>query len=284
LPAPRSRKRPILTALNADRHVLYTAAVQSVESDLEFFDRVYRKRHGRLPSRLKEDFCGTAALAAEFARMRRENRAWGVDLDRPTLDWGRRHYLAPLGEAAERVELLRDDVRRVHRPPVDVVAALNFSYSVFKTRPAMVAYFRNARRSLRRGGIFVVDAFGGNEAMKDLVERRRIPASDGPLGRRVPPFTYVWDQAWFNAVDHHILCHIHFEFKDGTALRRAFTYDWRLWTLPELQELMAEAGFREPEVYLEGWNDKTGEADGVFRRRTRFANISGWIAYVVGYR
>jgi SAM-dependent methyltransferase len=274
---------PALTAATADRHLLYTAAVQSVESDLEFFDRIYRKRNGRWPSLLKEDFCGTAALAAAFVKMRPENRAIGVDLHRPTLEWGRRHYVERLGAAADRVTLLREDVRENHRPPVDVVAALNFSYSVFKTRAGMITYFRNARRSLGKDGVFVVDAFGGNDAMKDLVERRRIPASIGPGGERVPAFTYVWDQARFNAVDHHILCHIHFEFKDGTSIRRAFTYDWRLWTLPELQELLLESGFREAEVYLEGWNDKTGEADGVFRRRTTFANMAGWIAYVVGY-
>jgi hypothetical protein len=116
------------------------------------------------------------------------------------------------------------------------------------------------------------------------VERRRIPATDAPGGERVPPFTYVWDQASYNAVDHHIRCYIHFEFKDGTALRRAFRYDWRLWSLPELQELMREAGFADVEVYLEGWDDGEEEPDGNFRRRTTFKNIEGWIGYVVGYR
>jgi SAM-dependent methyltransferase len=280
----KRRARAPLTAATADRHILYTAAVQSVETDLEFFDRVYRRRNGRLPSLLKEDFCGTAAMAAEFVRMRPRNRAVGVDLHRPTLEWGRRHNLAPLGKAASRVTLLEKDVRRVHRPQVDVIAALNFSYSVFKTRPALLEYFTGACRSLRRGGVFVIDAFGGCEATRELVERRRIPATDGPGGTRVPPFTYVWDQASYNAVDHHIRCHIHFEFKDGTAKRRAFSYDWRLWSLPELQELMREAGFREVEVYLEGWDDGSDEPDGAFRRRTAFKNIEGWIGYVVGYR
>jgi len=84
-------------------------------------------------------------------------------------------------------------------------------------------------------------------------------------------------------VNHHILCHIHFEFQDGTRMDKAFTYDWRYWTLPELQELMVEAGFKNPEVYVEGW-DEDEEPDGIFRRRKRMDNIPGWVGYVVGYR
>jgi hypothetical protein len=67
-------------------------------------------------------------------------------------------------------------------------------------------------------------------------------------------------------------------------MERAFTYDWRLWTLPELQEILLEAGFQDAEVYMEGWDDEADEADGIFRRRTRFDNMAGWVGYVVGYR
>jgi cyclopropane fatty-acyl-phospholipid synthase-like methyltransferase len=172
----------------------------------------------------------------------------------------------------------------VSRPKVDLVTALNFSYSVFKTRDALRAYFRNARESLTAKGIFVLDAFGGNDAMDNLEETRRIPASVAFDGRRVPPFTYVWHQERFNTIDHHILCHIHFRFRDGSRLEGAFTYDWRLWTLPELQELLLEAGFASTEVYMEGWNAETREASGIFRRRSYFENQAGWIGYVVGYR
>ena len=83
-------------------------------------------------------------------------------------------------------------------------------------------------------------------------------------------------------VNHHILCHIHFKFPDKSKMKRAFTYDWRLWTLPELQELMLEAGFARADVYLEGWDDEEDEADGIFRRRKHFDNMAGWVGYVVG--
>jgi len=66
------------------------------------------------------------------------------------------------------------------------------------------------------------------------------------------------------------------------VMKKAFTYDWRLWTLPELQELMQEAGFHDVSVYLEGWDDDADEADGIFRKRKQAENIPGWVGYVVG--
>src|SRR5262245_34724867 len=111
-----------------DRHVLYEAAVQGVEYDLDFVERVHRGNSGRWPRLLREDFCGTAALAAAWAVRRPENRAWGVDHDARVLAWARAHRLPRLGEAASRVRLTRGDVRRRRGPLMDAVVALNFSY------------------------------------------------------------------------------------------------------------------------------------------------------------
>ena len=124
-----------LTAATADKHVLYEASVQCVEADLDFFDRLSKRRRGRPFRILKEDFCGTAALATEFVRRHPENQAWGVDLHKPTLDWGIGGGTFPGWERKQdRVTLVRDDVMDVNEPKVELVAALNFSYGVFKTR------------------------------------------------------------------------------------------------------------------------------------------------------
>lgn len=266
-----------------DPFYLYSAAVQSVDVDLDFFRKVYRKTHDGRPFRLlREDFCGTALLAREFARRKTEHRAWGVDLDRPTLDWGDAHYDDVMGDTRSRLELVCDDVRKVTRPKVEVVAALNFSYSVFKTRAELGGYFREVRRSLLPGGMFIIDAWGGSDSYYEDQEKRPIPSEKTFDGKRVPAFTYVWDQARFNPVDHHISCHIHFKLPGGKRLKRAFTYDWRLWTLAELQELMLEGGFRATEVHAEGWDDKADEPDGKFRRKRYFENEGAWVVYVVG--
>jgi SAM-dependent methyltransferase len=267
-----------------DRHRLYEASVQGVEYDLDFFARVYRSIRGRRFTRLREDFCGTAAMACAWALRGPRHRAWGVDLDRETLEWSRRHHLAHMRGAARRVTLLRADVRRARLPRVDVIAAFNFSYWVFHRRRELVGYFRAARRGLAPGGLMFANAFGGSEATGTLTESRRIPASQAADGRRVPPFTYVWEQARFNPVDHRLLCHIHFRLVDGRMRRRAFTYDWRLWTLPEIVDAMREAGFADARVYAEGWDDARHAPDDVYRRRVRFEQQESWLAVVVGVR
>jgi len=266
------------------RHYLYSAAVQSVEADLKFFRRIYRKKNGAPFRRLREDFCGTALLACDWVRRGADHEAWGVDLDRPTLDWGLERYARRLGRAKSRLHLSCRDVREVSSPKVDLVAALNFSYSVFKTREELGGYFAKVHGSLAPGGVFFLDAWGGTDSMIEDRETRKIDSERAFDGTKIPAFTYMWEQKRFNPIDHHVQCHIHFRLPGGTKLKRAFSYDWRLWTLPEMRELLQEAGFGSSEVYVEGWDDEEDEADGVFRRRTHFENQEGWVAYVVGFR
>lgn len=267
-----------------DRHVLYEAAVQGEEFDLDLFERIYRRHHGRTFRDLREDFCGTAAIAAAWVIRRPRNRAWAVDIAASPLDWARAHRVPFLGAAARRLSLNRSDVRAPGGPSVDLVCAMNFSYWVFKTRRDLLRYFRSARRSLRPGGLLVVNAFGGSATMERLVETRRIGASTSAEGRPVPAFTYVWEQRSFNPIDHHLRCAIHFRLRDGRVMRRAFTYDWRMWTLPEVQDAMRDAGFRSAEVYVEGWDDQRHRPDDVYRLRRRFENQDSWLALVVGIR
>jgi SAM-dependent methyltransferase len=275
---------PTRPSASIDRLLLYAPAVQHVEHDLDALEHIYRGLTGRAPRLLREDFCGTAALACEWVRRSARHRAWGVDLHGATLAWARRRRLPALGAAAARLTLIHSDARRVTRPPVDLVMALNYSYWVFHERPALLAYFRAARRSLAPGGLLCLDAFGGTDAMQELVETRHVPASRGPGGEHIPAFRYVWEQASFNPVDHRLRCHIHFHLRDGRKLLRAFTYDWRMWTLPEIRELLAEAGFRESIVYVQDWDDERHEALGSYSRRRRFENQLAWLGYVIGVR
>lgn len=264
------------------KHDLYEASVQSVDADIDFFERVYRRKRGERFTTFREDFCGTAVLSCEFVRRRKENHAWGIDNHRPTLDWGRKHRLSVLGDKAKRVHLIESDVLSITEPKVDVVCALNFSFSIFKERELLRRYFRTVRRSLRPDGIFFLDTLGGPETMGEIEDKRKISSTKIFTGEKIRAFTYVWEQAEFNPVNHDLLCYIHFELRSGARIRRAFKYDWRLWTLPELQEIMLEAGFSSAEVYVEGWDDDEDDSDGVFRRRVRFENQEAWVAYVVG--
>jgi SAM-dependent methyltransferase len=266
-----------------DDHHLYQGAVQYVDADLEFAAKVHRRATGRPLHSIREDFCGTALLACEWVKRGAPRTAIGVDLDAGTLAFGREHNVARLGTARDRLTLLRGDVRTVDCEKVEAILALNFSYWIFKTRDELRAYFAHARRGLERGGVFVLDAFGGRESMGTGLDRRVIAAQTLPDGTKLPRYVYRWDQAKFNPVDHAYTCHIHFDLPGGSTREKAFTYDWRFWTLPELRELLVEAGFTSAEVWLDGWDEERRESDGIWKPRKRFEHDAVWVAYVVGH-
>ncbi len=260
-------KKKRLTARTADPFILYQESVQDVDTEIVFIRRVFRSNYGRLPSSLREDFCGTALLSCRWAGLHRRNTAVGIDMDRQTLEWGRRNNLTGLRDP-QQVKLIQGDVLKVRPPRVDVAAAFNFSYCVFKDRRLLTEYFRKVHRGLKDEGCFILDLYGGPEAIQELEEERR---EDG--------FTYVWDQDRYNPITAEILCHIHFRFRDGSELRTAYTYDWRLWTIPELREALLEAGFTKVDVYWEGI-DEDGEGNDVYRKTMRGTADICWISYI----
>jgi len=265
---PKARKTPPYSARTADRHELYQLSVQAADYEVSFLNRVYRAAYKARPLTMREDFCGTALLSAAWAASHPERTATGVDIHRPTLEWGRKRNVEPLGDAAERVTLTLGDVRTPRRGKFQIVNALNFSYWIFETRAGLRDYFKVVRRSLAKDGLFLCDAYGGWESHQPMLEPRRIPAG----------FTYVWDQNSFDPITAHVVNHIHFEFKDGTKLEQAFTYEWRFWTLPEIRELLLEAGFGRVLVY---WDKAKSETDESYRPATRADNQPGWLAYIV---
>jgi hypothetical protein len=270
--APRARRTGVWrTAANSDRHELYELAVQEVGAECDFIDKVWRARRGRLATTIREDFCGTAKACTEWARRRATNRAIGVDLDRSVILWGEHRHRANLPESiSSRITILEADVLEVETPAVETVVAMNFSYFIFKDRATLVRYFRRVFESLTDDGIFIADAYGGSEAHSEVEEERHL---DG--------FTYVWDQNQYNPITGDVVNHIHFRFPDGSEMKRAFTYRWRLWSLPEIQDAMREAGFAKTTVYWEGTIHRTGEGNGVFSPSTRGEACAGWIAYIV---
>jgi len=258
-------------AARTDKHIIYQRSVQNVDPDLDFAERVFNARFGRKPVELREDFCGTALAACRWAKRRTKNQAWGVDNDPLRLEWAQQHNVQKLKESAQsRVALVCGDVLDAQTPPVDIVMAQNFSYFVFKTRPALRQYFEAVRRALHDEGVFVLDLFGGPEAQQPIREKTKHKG-----------FTYVWEQKSYDAITNETLCYIHFHFRDGSKQKKAFTYDWRLWTIAEVKELLLEAGFTSADAYWEG-PGKDGTGDGQFLRRASAENEDAWIAYVVG--
>lgn len=265
----KNKRGAALTAKTADRHALYQMAVQAPEFDLALLHKTFKRRVRRAPRSLREDFCGTALLCAEWVKSHASRTATGIDIDPSVLAWGREHNLAPLGDAASRITLVEGDVRETRREKHDIVCAFNYSYWYFKERATMRRYFESVKEALAPDGLFFIDLFGGWEAVQVLSEERKCKG-----------FRYVWDQASFNPITYDFKAHIHFKFKDGTKLAPAFTYDWRMWTLPELRDVLEDAGFANIECLWEE-EDAAGEGTGEFRPRKRVRHDPAYNAYLV---
>ncbi|MFN0059262.1 MAG: class I SAM-dependent methyltransferase [Planctomycetota bacterium] len=261
-------------ARRADRYELYQNSVQAPESDVPVIRRAFKQEFDRTPKILREDFCGTSLMCCEWVRAHKENIAHGVDLDPEPIAWGRAHNLSRLKPAQQsRVHLRVGNALEGGTPAADVVVGLNFSYYIFKTRELLRRYFAAAYRNLKQDGLFVIDVEGGWEALGATNEERR--------ERR---FVYTWEQESFNAITHDARCSIHYSFPDGSRLKRAFTYDWRIWTMPEVREVLLEAGFERSDVYWEGWDKSGREGNGIFRRTEKVDNCDSWIAYVIAVK
>lgn len=262
-------------AQRADRYKLYQKSVQCPEAEIPFFERAFKRAFARSPRVLREDFCGTAAVSCEWVKSKRSRLAFAIDLDPEPLTWGRTNNAADLdAEARQRLNLLRGDVRTTDTPPADIIAAQNFSFYIFKQRPALLEYFKAAHSNLADQGVLVLDMFGGAEVWQD----------DHQEERQYKKFNYIWDQHRIDPISHDATFYIHFHFpKDNSRIERAFTYKWRLWTIAEVRELLADAGFSQSIVYWEG-TDKEGEGNGVYKPKRRAPSDPAWVCYLVGVK
>jgi len=251
-----------------DIHKMYQESVQCVEAEIDFVDATYKEIRGNTATFLREDFSGTGQTAGEWVNRRKENRAWAVDLDEAVLHWGEKHVRSQL-KNKESLHYIKSDVRNSKLGKMDIILAMNFSYFLFMERKTMVDYFISVKQSLEETGIFFLDAFGGYEAAKELKEERDCEG-----------FTYIWEQASFNPINSQMQCYIHFKTNDGIEYNKAFSYYWRLWTLPELQEMLHEAGFSQVDVYWEGTDEKSGEGDGIFKIAQEGTADAGWVCYL----
>ncbi len=265
-------------AEKADKFRCYQKSVQSPGHEVGFFEQAFRDVFQRKPYSLREDFCGTFSVCCKWVKSDSERTALGVDLCSETLEWGKANNLVKLSESQKkRLRLLEQDVRKKNRPQVDVLAAQNFSFWIFKTRSEVVDYFKMARANIKSDGIMVMDMMGGGDCqIEGHVDKRVI--KKGKRG-----FRYYWKQESYNPINHDASFSISFKFKDGSWLKRAFEYHWRFWSVVEVREMLAEAGFKESHVYWET-EDENGEDTGEFERRDSVPSAPCWISYIVAVR
>jgi hypothetical protein len=247
------------------RFDLYELCVQAPAATVRFLRAVHRAD----PRVLREDFCGGGAVCVAWARGVPGGRAIGVDRDAAPL---RRLRGVP------GVVPVRADVRAA-RHKADVITATNFPLGYWHERADLERYLRLTRGRLNAGGVFVADTYGGRHALSPgtLTDLHHLP--DGT------PVRYEWEQRSADPLTARVVNAIHFIVGEGArarAIRDAFTYDWRLWTVPELREAYLEAGFLSVEVY----DQQGGAIDHLGRLHVAPAHAEElndpWVVMVVG--
>ena len=262
--------KPSLAA-RADRHECYQQSVQCVEAEIDFIDETFKELRGRRAITLREDFAGTANSSCEWVKRHNKAVAHAVDLDPDPVNWGKDNNVAKLTPSQQqRVSQIIADVRTARTPKADALLAMNFSWMIFQTRDTLRDYFKAARKNLSTDGLLFLDLYGGWESFKEMRDKRKINKN----------LTYVWDQHRYNPITGEMHCFIHFHFSDGSKINRAFAYTWRLWTLPEVRELLAEAGFSRSTVYWEGTDDD-GEGSGEYEPTDTGDADPAWVSYIV---
>ncbi|OVA03585.1 hypothetical protein BVC80_1651g92 [Macleaya cordata] len=167
-------------------------------------------------------------------------------------------------------------------PPRDIVCAFNYSCCCLQKRRDLVLYFKHVLDTLSsRGGIFVMDVYGGTSSEHGL-----------RLQRRFPNFTYIWEQAEFDIIHRTTRISLHYNLrKQQRKIRHAFSYSWRLWSLPEIKDCLEEAGFKSVHFWIRQMPDtrevRNSEGFGVgrdvkYEEVSTFEQQDAWNAYIVG--
>lgn len=254
------------------RQQLYESSVQNVSADVTFINEQYKRIFKKAPVTLREDFGGTGALACEWVKNGHVRKAIAIDLDPAPIEYGKKVHFGPLkDDQKERVIYLEDNVLSDFDFKSDITVAFNFSYFIFKKRKDLLEYFEKVYAGLKDEGVFFVDIFGGTECRQELVEETDFD-----------DHTYYWDCERYNPLTNEVLYYIHFRtHKDNVKYEQAFVYDWRMWTVAEIVELMEEAGFDKVETFWEE-DDDDGTGSGEFYLSKDEENCESWVTYIAG--
>ncbi len=214
---------------------LYERTVQDADRTVELLHAV----HGAEPRILGEDFAGSAALSRAWVARGPDRRAFAVDVDGAALARGTHPRITA------HVHDVRSSEIRV-LGPCDVVHAGNFSIGELGVRAEFLDWARNARSRLAPGGIVALDTYGGESAWRvGALERRRVLADGVEIRwcfeqRSADPRT----ARVVNALSFRVVrkSEVVASFPD------AFVYRWRLWSIPEIVDVLREVGFEEVRV------------------------------------
>jgi len=219
---------------------LYELAVTNPGPMCRFLEAAWRRdrpRGRRAAPTLREDFSGSGALA----------RAWAADIGLAVAVDRDAAAIKACGRHAKFAAIEADVMECTVK--ADVIAATNFAVGYWHERADLLAYLKHARAHLNKGGIFCCDLYGGSDAFEPSVTA--VPLR-GPGGEKIE---YRWEQVAGWPQIGRVENAIHFKVGRAPLIRNAFTYDWRLWSIPEMRDAMGDAGFSKVRVF-----DRLGDA------------------------
>lgn len=259
------------------KYKLYENSVQSPKVHIDLVEGIARELRKKPTHNLREDFCGTFLLSCEWVKRHPLNRALGVDLDPEPVQYGKTHHASKLTpDEKKRLKTQIADVRTPTTPRSDLIIVGNFSFFIFQDRQNLVKYFKSCYQSLASEGLVILELAGGPGMITESRERRTVRLENDEKA------LYVWHQKSFDPILRRAHYAIHFKLPDETWMKDAFTYDWRLWTIPEIRDALTDAGFKKTFVYWE--TEHKGEGTGEYGITDTADNAFAWIAYIVGMR
>ncbi len=257
-----------------DKYWYYEKSVQNPANEVEFFNERFKELRGKKAYTLREDFCGTAAISCEWVKQSPKHFAWGIDLDPEPVEYGKAHHLAKLEPSAQkRMTYLLENVLAGTTPKVDICFAFNFSYFIFKQRKQLLEYFIKAKEALNEGGVFFIDLFGGPDSQTVMTDEIKHKG-----------FKYYWECQEFNPINNHCRFAIHFKRKGEKKRKDVFVYEWRMWIMSELRDLLEEAGFSKTVAYWEGDDEEDESGNGEFYATEEAENCEAWVTYVAALK
>ncbi|CAH1452437.1 unnamed protein product [Lactuca virosa] len=267
---------------------LYQQSVQSPKGDISYLQKFFLTYvGGRAPLHLQEDFCGTALLSTEWLRSDSRRTAVGLDLDVEALDWCMENNVNKVGaDLSSRIVLFHGNVLQPQEALLVKSSFQNTMNNVtLEDDENGIESVANSEKLPPRDivcGIFVMDLYGGTSSECEL-----------RMQRKFPNFTYTWEQAGFDIIQRKTRISLHFTLQkhQKKKLRHAFSYSWRLWSLPEIKDCMEEAGFRSIHFWIRQMPDSEniksiegfgGGKDVKYEEVTNFQQKDSWNAYIVG--
>jgi len=269
-----------------EKYRFYEVAVQDSKQQVQVLEQVYREVFDSEPKTLKEDFSGTCLISSEWVSRSADRKSYALDIDDEVLAAAHELHLDKLdADARKRIHIKKQNVLEPLKTQVDIAGAFNFSYFIFHLRAELLQYFRAGYDSLKTKGAFVLETAGGPGFVEaPFKEHRKIKHTFGKK-RGKDWFRYTWHQKTFDPQSHEGSYAIHFRKASGERMQDAFTYDWRIWSIPEVRDALMEVGFRDVHVYWENEESDDSDADLAYsRREAGDSEYDTYIVYIVGVK